>query len=155
MRRCRAKLFYCWALLGSVVVSCKAATTPDVETLLFSASTMIEVVEPTRFTTTLSVTNTAATDTTYSAFCSPEFRLLSVSDSTGSPIWTSASRGLECGGSSSITLRPGQATRESLTATAQEVLGTSYPDGEYRMEVVALVAGMKRTLNAGRVLLKK
>lgn len=155
MQRSLANQFYSWALLGFVLVSCKSTTTPELETLTLDVSVSVDVAKPTKFTATLAVTNRAATDTTYSAYCSSELRVYSIADSAGTPIWTSSSGGLECGGISRITVHAGQTVTEGLTASAQEVLGASKPDAEYRIEVVAFLAGKKRILNAGRVTLLK
>lgn len=155
MQRSPVKLFFRRAMLGFAVVSCTSSTTPETETFSFSTTITIQDVKPTQFTVALSTKNDAISDTTYSAFCGSEFRVLNTNDSTGTPVWTSASRGLECGGSNRITLHAGQSSTESLVTTAKEVLGASHPDGEYRVEIVALIAGKKRTLNAGRVLITK
>jgi hypothetical protein len=155
MTRSRANRFFCGALLGFVLSSCKPTTAPEVETFSFGAGAVINIPKPTKFTVTFSVTNTATTDTTYIVFCPSEVRVLNTSDSTGTPVWTSASRGLLCAGGERITLHPSQTWTESLTATASEVLGATNPDGEYRLEVSSLIAGKKRIVNAGRIQLMR
>ena len=107
-----------------------------------------------RVTVVIANTGADSARTLVSQHCPVLFQLRAASDSTRRPRWDGGKRECPAGGRE-VELGPGQMEVLRTTASIQELLGDSLPDGRYVVAAIVGVHGDTMARHAGEVVLRR
>jgi hypothetical protein len=125
------------------------------EALTFAASSRVLVAAPTRFETSVTITNPTTASITVAIGCGPHILVYSTAARTGTPVYDSRASTVCTANLVDVTIQPGGNKTFTATTTSAQVLGASGTVGTYYITALMPVGNTAAALPAGQVDLRR